>query len=176
MVYQLTVITARPDQLVLGFGLGWRCFFGALGVLLAYAMIQEGHFSIFASVITVILFLAAFYFQRWEFDRRSAIIVHSSGLLFFVHRTRRYSLTDLQEVLVRGPVSSGGESRAPRGGFSPRQGRRRDHGFTRLWLRFAKAGAVEVQMDSNRNAEALRELGTDIARFCAVPYRDEGPA
>ncbi len=175
MVYQLTVITARPDQLVLGFGLGWRCFFGALGMLMAYALIQEGQFSIFASVITVILFLAAFYFQRWEFDRRSEIIVHSSGLLF-VHRTRRYSLTDLQEVLVRGPVSSGGESRAPQRGFGPRQGRRLDQGFTRLWLHFAKAGAVEVQMESNHNAEALRELGTDIARFCAVPYRAEGPA
>jgi len=169
----MTITKAGPDQLVLGFGPGWRWFFGALGALMAYAMIQERQLGAFALVVSGVSFFAAFYFQRWEFDRQSDSIAHRSGFLF-VHRTKLYSLTDLQEVLVHGRVPADREARVRESQVRRRQVRTPEGGFTRLWLRFAKAGDVEIQMESYRNAATLRDLGVEIARFCAVPYREEG--
>ena len=175
MVYRLVPKSFGPEQMVLGFGLGWRLFFGTLGALLAFGMIQERHVGIFPIIVTGILLLAAFYFDRWEFDRQSEVIAHSSGLLF-AHRTKRYSLADLQEVLIRSPAQSSAGSPSRDGGLERAPGRTMNRGFTRLWLRFDEAGEVDIQMETSRNAGTLRDLGTEIARFCDVPYRDVGPA
>ena len=173
-MYPLIPKNPRPEQLVLSFGLGWRLFFGAIGALIAYGMIQEGTVGVLALIITVILILAALYLDRWEFDRQAEVIKHSSGLLL-AHRTKRYALTDLQEVVTRGPAPSRDDSSEPERGLGRMHHRGLNRGFTRLWLRFEEAGEVDIQMDSSRHSQALRNLGMEIAGFCDVAYRDVEP-
>lgn len=175
VIYRLIPKNPRPEQLVLSFGWGWRVFFGAVAALLAYGMLQDRVFGALGLIFTAILILAALYHDRWEFDRETGAITHSSGLLP-VHRTRRYPLNDLREVLTRGRAPSNEGASAPEGmlGRGPHRGPPRglNRGFTRLWLRFEEAGDVDVQMDSNRHQNAMQNLAMEIARFCDVPYRD----
>lgn len=172
MIYRLIAKKPEPDQLVLSFGWGSRVFFGVLGLIIAYGMVQEGSVGIFALIITIVLFLAAVYLDRWVFDRKTGEIAHSSGLLF-LHRTKRYPLADLEEVLFQGhlPADSPPEPE-PVGRMHSRRAFK--PGMARLRLRFAESGEADVQMEPNRNANELHSLGLEIAGFCDVPYRDGG--
>lgn len=175
VVYRLIARNPHPDRFVLSFAAGWRVFFAAVGGLIAYGMVQEGVTSVFGLIITGVLVLAALYDDRWEFDREAQAVAHSSGLLF-VHRTKRYPMSDLREVLTRGRAPSVDRPSGPEGFFSRGQHRGphlgSGRGFARLWLRFEEKGDVDIQMDSNRHREALQNLAMEIARFCDVPYRD----
>lgn len=166
VVYRFVPRNPRPDLLVLTVGIGWRIFFAGLGLIIGYGMIDGGGVGIFALIVTVILLLSACYLDYWEFDREAARIAHRTGLLF-AYRTRRYPLTDLQEVRASGIAATGSQ-------LDQSGPRSRGRSYARLWLRFREAGDVDVQIESGRNSEPLRSLGTDIAAFCDVPYRDMG--
>ena len=172
MIYRLIAKKPAPHLLILTFGWGSRVFFGALALLIAFGMVQEQSVGTFALILTIILFLAALYLDRWSFDRNAAQVAHSSGLLF-LHRTKRYELSGLEEVVFHGRKPE----ESPEAGESMtrvHQRRASSHGVARLRLRFADAGDVDVQMEPNRHADTLRNLGLEIAGFCDVAFRDHG--
>ena len=172
VVYRLIPKNPGPNQLVLTFGWGWRLFFAALGGLLARGMFQEATVHAVPFIITVILFLAAAYRERWVFDRDAAEISYSFGLVF-AYRTKTYPFGELEEVLFRGTVPDSASTSHDQIGDSGSK-RFMNRGFVKLGLNFAETGPVSIQTESNRNAAMLRNLGTEIARFCDVPYRDAG--
>ena len=178
----LKPLKASDRVLVLGTPWTGRAVLAGIAVFLGCLMAFSAAFSLFPVLLALISLLAAFYTEKWRFDRGRQLVVHTEGVLFIM-RKRSYSFAEFIRVELRNSRPAGGGASSDFGpgtsdpAATPAEApgqttghKRRGRGFSGLFLVLVDGGEVNVHTTTIRKAQEQDQLGRMISRVCRKPF------
>jgi len=171
--FRLTLKKLSDGRLSLSVPLFYRALLGAIGVLILLAVIltaPEGDRRLFAPgntvplIVCLLSLLGALYHERWLFDRPHDAVVHRFGV-GFVRLTRRYRLSEMQELELEGAPG------APRGEGAAGLLFRRKGPILTLWLNGRDGSRHRLETYSPSQSARATDIARRIAGYCEIPLR-----
>ena len=178
----LKPLKATDRILVLGTPWTGRLILFGMTLFLGCLMAFSAAFSPVPGLLALISLLAAFYTEKWQFDRDRQLVVHTEGVLF-LKKKKSYFFDEFVRVELRNSRPTGGGagsdfgpetsdlSSAPGEALEQKPPLKpRGRGFSGLFLVLVDGGDVNVHTTSIRKAQEQDKLGRLISQVCRKPF------